>query len=110
MAVRDYPPVWMDGTDPARRDLSVRHDGRPSSVNDIVEVIKYDEALTGQVLRLCNSAYFGRSRQLSSLNDAMCCLSTAKVIQLVMAVHTRSTLSREQVGYLRKDSRHLSTP
>jgi putative nucleotidyltransferase with HDIG domain len=70
-----------------------------SRVEDIVEAIRYDQALTTQVLRLCNSAYFGLSRQITSLNEAMVCLGTVKVLQLVMAVHTNSMLNRPQSGY-----------
>lgn len=70
-----------------------------STVNDIVDVIKYDQALTARILRLCNSAYFGLSRNVSSLNEAMVCLGTVKILQLVMAIHTNSLLAEEQEGY-----------
>ncbi len=70
-----------------------------ATVDAIVEVIRYDQGLTGEVLRLCNSAYFGLSRQVTSLNDAMICLGTVKTLQLVMAVHTNSMLTRAQPGY-----------
>jgi putative nucleotidyltransferase with HDIG domain len=70
-----------------------------STVEEIVKTIKYDQAVTGEVLRLCNSAYFGLSRTVTSLSEAMVCLGTVKVLQLVMSVHTSSLLSREQVGY-----------
>ncbi|HRX83785.1 MAG TPA: HDOD domain-containing protein [Phycisphaerae bacterium] len=74
--------------------------GDPSaSVTDIVEVIKYDQALTSEVLRLCNSAYFGLSRQIASLNDAMVCLGTLKLLQLVMSVHANAMLTLPQEGY-----------
>ncbi|MBN2560719.1 MAG: HDOD domain-containing protein [Phycisphaerae bacterium] len=78
--------------------MNVINDPR-STVEDIVETIKYDQAVTGEVLRLCNSAYFGLSRTVTSLNDAMLCLGTVKVLQLVMSVHTNSLLAREQGGY-----------
>jgi len=70
-----------------------------STVDDIVEAIRYDQAVTGQVLRLCNSAYFGLSRKVTSLSDAMLCLGTMKVMQLVMSVHTTALLSKPQRGY-----------
>lgn len=70
-----------------------------SSVQDMVGIIKYDAAVTGQVLRLCNSAFFGLSRTVSSLQEAMGCLGMVKVLQVVMAVHTNSMLSRKQIGY-----------
>lgn len=70
-----------------------------STVEDIVEAIRYDQAVTGELLRLCNSAHFGLSRKVTSLNDAMLFLGTAKVLQLVMSVHTSGLLSKEQIGY-----------
>jgi putative nucleotidyltransferase with HDIG domain len=70
-----------------------------STVDDIVEAIRYDQAVTTEVLKLCNSAYFGLARMVTSLNDAMLYLGTVKVLQLVMAVHTNAILSREQAGY-----------
>ena len=70
-----------------------------SSVDDIVEAIRYDQVVTGEVLRLCNSAYFGLSRKVTSLNDALVRLGATKVLQLVMSVHANTMLSQEQVGY-----------
>jgi len=35
------------------------------------EVIQYDEVITANVLRLCNAAYFGLSRKVSSLDEAL---------------------------------------
>lgn len=84
--------------DTALKLIRVVNDPR-STVDDIVETIKYDQSITGEVLRLCNSAYFGLSRKITSLNDAMLCLGTVKVMQLVMSVHTTGLLSREQTGY-----------
>lgn len=78
--------------------MGVINDPR-STVEDIVETIKYDQAVTGEVLRLCNSAYFGLSRTITSLQDAMLCLGTVKILQLVMSVHTNSMLSCAQSGY-----------
>jgi len=84
--------------DTAVKLVQVVNDPR-STVDDIVETIRYDQAVTGEVLRLCNSAYFGLSRRMTSLNDAMLCLGTVKVLQLVMSVHTSNLLAREQRGY-----------
>lgn len=70
-----------------------------STVEDLVEAVRYDQAITGEVLRLCNSAYFGLSRTVTSLNDAMIRLGTVKVLQLVMSIHTSSMMSGRQRGY-----------
>jgi len=74
--------------------------GNPrSTIDNIVDTIKYDQAVTGQVLKLCNSSFFGLSRKVTSLNDAMLCLGTAKVLQLVMSIHMNNMLASEQRGY-----------
>lgn len=70
-----------------------------SSIGDIVAVIKYDEVATSEILRICNSAYFGLNRRINSLSEATICLGTAKLLQLVMAVHSSSLLGKEQNGY-----------
>ncbi len=84
--------------DTALRLMEVINNPR-STVDQIVDVIKYDQAVTGEVLRLCNSAFFGLARKVESLNDAMKCLGTVKVLQLVMSVHTNAILSQKQTGY-----------
>ncbi len=92
--VQALPPL----PDTAIKLMSVVNE--PSStVDEIVEAIRYDQAVTTDVLKLCNSAYFGLSRQVTSLNDAMMYLGTVKVLQLVMGVHTNALLAKEQVGY-----------
>ncbi len=70
-----------------------------STLAQIVGTIRYDQTMTAELLRLCNSAYFGLARRIESLDDAVCLLGTVKVFQLVMAAHTRSLLNRPQQGY-----------
>lgn len=70
-----------------------------STIQQIVEGIRYDDMITAQVLRLCNSAFFGLARKVASLDDAIRYLGTTKVLQLVMAAHTQSMLSKPQEGY-----------
>ena len=92
--VGSLPPL----PDTALKLMRVMNDPR-SGMDDIVEAVKYDQAVTGEVLKLCNSAFLGLSRKVTSLNDAMLTLGTVKVLQLVMSVHTNSMLSHEQRGY-----------
>jgi putative nucleotidyltransferase with HDIG domain len=70
-----------------------------STLPEIVETIQYDPTLTAELLRLCNSAYYGLARQVESLDDAVRMLGTAKIFQLSMAAHTRTMLSGPQKGY-----------
>ncbi len=84
--------------DTALKLMNVMRDSR-STLDNIVDAIKYDQAVTGQVLKLCNSSFFGLSRKVTSLNDAMLCLGTVKVLQLVMSIHTNNMLASKQQGY-----------
>ncbi len=84
--------------DTALKLMNVISDPR-STLDNIVDTIKYDQVVTGQVLKLCNSSFFGLSRKVTSLDDAMLYLGTVKVLQLVMSVHTNNMLSSEQRGY-----------
>lgn len=70
-----------------------------AGVDDIIEAIRYDQAVTSAMLRICNSAYSGISRKINSLNDALVYLGAAKVLQLVMSVHAKTMFAAPQRGY-----------
>lgn len=70
-----------------------------SSLPQIVGVIRYDPVLTAELLRLCNSAYYGVAHEVESLDDAVRLLGTTKVFQLAMAAYTRAMLAAPQEGY-----------
>lgn len=70
-----------------------------SSIRDVVEVIRYEPSVTAQVLRLCNSAFFGLPRRISSVQEAVQYLGTLRVLQLIMSLHGNALLAREQQGY-----------
>lgn len=93
-AVDSLPPL----PDTTIRLVAVLRDPT-SSIDDIVSVIKYDEVITSEILKICNSAYLGLNRKINSLNEATVCLGVAKLMQLVMAVHANALLGKEQKGY-----------
>ncbi len=70
-----------------------------SSVDEIVDAARYDQALTARMLRVCNSAHFGAPRRIDSLKDAISHLGTLKVLQLLMAVHADALMARGQDAY-----------
>ena len=41
------------------------------SATALAEVIQYDQVITANVLKICNAAYFGLSRKVSSLDEAL---------------------------------------
>lgn len=54
----------------AQRVSEMLNDSEVSAA-DLAEVIQYDQVITANVLKICNAAYFGLSRKVSSLDEAL---------------------------------------
>ncbi len=54
-----------------------------SNQMDLVEVIKTDTGLTSDILRISNSAFYGSSAEISSLDDAIHRLGFREVLKLI---------------------------
>lgn len=67
--------------------------------SDIVDVIRVDQTITTELLRLANSAYFGISNRVKSVEDAVRLLGANKVMQLVLEAQSRALLCPAQAGY-----------
>ena len=68
-------------------------DGERSSTRELVEVMQRDQALTGRVLRLANSGFFGFAREVASLPRAVMLLGFASVRSLALGVKIWETLA-----------------
>jgi putative nucleotidyltransferase with HDIG domain len=55
--------------------------------------------LTAELLRLCNSVFYGLGRAVESLDDAVRLLGMTKIFYLAMAAYTRTMLGAPQEGY-----------
>jgi HD-like signal output (HDOD) protein len=51
---------------------------------DLVSVIETDAGVTGKVLKLCNSAFYGFSREIASLSEASNLLGVTTLVNLVV--------------------------
>lgn len=56
---------------------------KESGINDLVEVIEVDVALTGKILRTANSAYYGVPRKIDSLKMALMIVGMEEIGNLV---------------------------
>lgn len=65
----------------------------------VVKLISFDPALTANVLRICNSAYFAAATPTSDLQEAVTRLGFQQVYQLVAAATGARMLSAPQPGY-----------
>lgn len=67
---------------------------------DIVDVLQYDQAVTANCLKLCNSSYFGLREKVRSLQHAVVLLGTGNLTRIVIADCCRlSAFSAPQTGY-----------
>ncbi len=74
-----------------------------TSANDLNRVISLDPVLTGQVLRLVNSAYYGLPNQISSLTRAIIMLGLNTVKNLALSTAILNTVGNESSQILPMD-------
>ncbi|MBW1797088.1 MAG: HDOD domain-containing protein [Deltaproteobacteria bacterium] len=70
-----------------------------SSLSELVGIVKYDQGMTANLLRICNSAYFGLSKEIASVRQAVAYLGIDKVASLIMMGNSADNLSEAQEGY-----------
>ena len=69
------------------------------SFNKVSDEISKDQAITTNVLKLCNSAYFSRGKEISSIERAIVTLGLKEVKDIVIVAATKSLLDKEILGY-----------
>jgi len=72
---------------------------KKTPITEVLKVIQYDQNLTLQILKLCNSAYFGLIRKFRILNEAVIYLGSRQLMQLIMGLHCNAILQQPQRGY-----------
>ncbi|MCK5098910.1 MAG: HDOD domain-containing protein, partial [Desulfobacteraceae bacterium] len=70
-----------------------------SSMQDIAKVIKYDPAVTANLIKICNSAYFGLKEPAESVEDAVSLLGIDQIVELVLMKSGASALAGKLDGY-----------
>lgn len=70
-----------------------------SSMNDITRIIQYDPAMTADILKICNSAYWGLKMPAESIKDAVNMLGTDQIVKLVLVKSSAKVLSGRRKGY-----------
>ena len=70
-----------------------------TTVDEIEDVLRHDPGLTGNVLRLANSAYFGIPSKVASTRQAVVLLGLKKLIQLVIASCVNAVMDKPVPGY-----------
>jgi putative nucleotidyltransferase with HDIG domain len=70
-----------------------------TEIGEFTRVIKYDQALTAQVLRWANSAWSQTQSNILDLHSAVVRLGTETLVKLVMSHHLMEPLSKSCPGY-----------
>ncbi|HEY3374527.1 MAG TPA: HDOD domain-containing protein [Candidatus Aquicultor sp.] len=92
--VRDLPPFSAI----ANRALKLTNDPKSSAV-DISRVISYDAAFTARVLRMANSAYYGFTRKITTVSEAIVILGYETLKSVVLALTLQKFYDQEVKGY-----------
>jgi putative nucleotidyltransferase with HDIG domain len=69
------------------------------SIQELVEVVKFDPAVTANILRISNSAYFGLRREIHSLHQALLLLGTQELLKIIIASGATRLFSAPAPGY-----------
>lgn len=82
----------------ANKIMSLAEDPN-SSMSQLTDVISYDQALTSNLLKVCNSAYFGLSREVESVHQAVVYLGMDQLVDMVVLNCGSENFNRKQEGY-----------
>ena len=74
-------------------------DDQDMTVGQLSQVILRDQALTANILKLANSAFYGNARQVTTVTEAVVLLGFSVIKSLAISSHTARLLDRELAGY-----------
>ena len=70
-----------------------------SSFSEIADLIVEDPALTANLLKICNSAYFGLPRKVESVKDAVALIGLDQIVELVLTNSVSDNFDKGLQGY-----------
>ncbi len=92
--VRDLPAL----PDTVVRVMHLADDPK-AGIGDIAKALVSDQALAARVLKLANSAFYGASRRIATVSEAVVILGLRTTRNLVMASGCQEILESEVAGY-----------
>jgi putative nucleotidyltransferase with HDIG domain len=69
------------------------------SASRLIEAVHLDPALTANVLRMCNSAYYGTLRRVTSLGQALTLIGNHGLMDMIIAQGSSVYFRRDNLGY-----------
>jgi len=86
-----FPPV-------AQRALLLLNEPE-INIQELVAVVKFDPAVTANILRISNSAYFGLNQEIHSLHQALLLLGTQELLKIMVISGATRLFSSVDSGY-----------
>ncbi len=80
-----------------------------ASMKELGDIVMFDQSLTIKFLALVNSAYYGFSQQISSINIALSLLGMTKVKNIIVAVAMKPMMSNQGDKELWKHSMKVAS-
>ena len=82
----------------ASQVISIANDPA-ASASQMEKALKFDQTMTANILRLANSAYYGRSSKVGSLREAVVIVGFGKLAEMVVTAYLKSLSDRPLKGY-----------
>lgn len=73
--------------------------GPEISMSKMAEIITYDQILTANLLKTCNSAFFSMPKKIDSVHQAIVLMGIERVVELVWMSGGAENLRKKQDGY-----------
>ncbi len=70
-----------------------------TEISEIIEVIEKDPSLTAKLLKLCNSSYYGLSKRIGSVQQAVVLLGYSTLYKIALTVSSSIYFKRGASGY-----------
>ncbi len=76
-----------------------------STINDASEIIKYDQALAAEVLRIANSSFSASRRSIGNVRDAVIRLGSGRILEMLVSKRVKGVMKQplSQYGYSEDD-------
>lgn len=72
------------------------------SVAEMVGLIRYDQAMAVNIMKMSNSAYFGSRQRIGTLRDAVVYLGKSNLVRIVQTAGVSRLFKQEGRGYVEK--------
>ena len=82
----------------ANRVMAVAQDPK-SSMSLLAEIVMYDQVITANLLKTCNSTYFGLPKKIDSVQQAIIYMGMDQVVDLVLMSGGTENLKMRHEGY-----------